>query len=714
MKSEAYFQVKPVTFVLICIYHKRKWNIFRIRTMTRKDIIEQGLLSASSPVDPTAFTTRVASFLKTHGVLVSNDTPKVIEKLCQLFNFSISNPKIGGLLNRKNILIYPAQTGIGKSVSIQHYVAMLGQESSLVVVNTIQEAEDYCRNINSIKQQEGYARFVASKKTKNRNQLWGAELMFLENVQCLILTHNMFKRLHSYSEEELNRYRLYKTDNSSPPKPRDLVVIDERLSFLSKKVLKFSELEGIGNFLEETVKHSPRFKNDKAVKQQFGAMRAVLDVIGEEHSEGRASFIDRLSIEPKLENRDLPIRIYFKLVSDAVAARLDEINDEVSLLKPSKIANLKDIKNGVIKTLNTFMDVTCPNPGEEDVTHTGGEEVYREFAIYNKDLFRVRSIYNQFGTAVVLDATAEVNSFYELSSNSNSSIDIVEAPKIRKYEKLTIYKAQGFPQSANAIFEKNRETALGNIDWYGRIIREILDDDDKLLVISFKKFIRADLPDLEDEFIGDDRVRFTNWGKHVGRNEWSDCNKVIIIGWLRLPEEEYVSKLFHISSLGTSDMRTMKHVTPDKIKELQRSEIADDLVQGAMRCCARIIDTADSDCKPASVFLFEDVLDGSDQVIKLFEAQFPKAKIVNWAPKATPPKSVLSIPDQKKEEAIERLLELSESHASYSRSEFCKEFRITPSTLKRWLDNGHFKVRLAELGFRIEKPEGKPERFFFR
>ena len=412
-----------------------------------------------------------------------------------------------------------------------------------------------------------------------------------------------------------------------------------------------------------------------------------------------------------MEERSLPVRIDFHGLEEAVEARLDEINEEVSLLKPSKISNLKDIKNGVVKTLNTFMDVTCPTEKEEGVTHTGGEEIYREFAIYNKGLYKVKSIFNEFGTAVVLDATAEVNSFYELSSNSNSNLDIVEAPKIRKYKNLTIFKAQGRRQSATAIYKQSPKAAKENAEWYAEVINEILDEDEKLLVISFKEFIEEHL---ERHFELEDRVVFTNWGKHVGRNEWRDCNKVIIIGWLRLPEEEVMSKLFQISSLGTSDIRTMKHVTSEKVKELQQSEIADDLIQGAMRCYARIINTAGSDCKEASVYLFQDTLDGSDEVMRLFEGQFRKSKVVDWKPKAIPPTSSLTKPDQKKEKAIQSLLRLSESHDSYSRSAFCKECGVSPATINRWLQKeNYFRNRLDQLGFDNEKPEGKPERFVF-
>lgn len=679
--------------------------------MSRKSAINQGLSSALSPVDPSLLTKRVKAFLKKKGVKFSNGTPKVIKRLCRLLNYSIDNPRIGGIFNNKNVLIYPAQTGIGKSVTIQHYAAMLCKESSLIVVNTIEEAKKYCSEINNIRREDKYARFFVSTDEGDDNQLPKNEVESAPSVQCLVLTHSMFIGMHSYEEERLNLFRMYKPSKNSDGEPRNLVVIDERLSFLSKRIAKYNELRGIREFLEKTLENSPKFKDDKSVKQLLDSIQAILDVIDKAHRD-HASLIETLTIEPELEDRGLPIRINFEAIRDTVSARLDEINDEISLLKPSRISNLKEIKNNTKKTLITISDVTSPKEADPKVTHTGGEEVYREFAIYKRDLYRVRSIYNKLGTAVVLDATAKVNSFYRLSSQSNSNLEIVDAPKIRKYENLKIHKAQGYSQSANAIFKKGKKEAKDNAAWYAKIIKEILDQDDKLLVISFKKFWKTYL---SQHFADESRVVFTNWGKHTGRNNWSDCNKVLIIGWLRLPEEDAISKLFNISSLGTSDVRTMKYVTPEKVKELRLSEIADDLVQGAMRCCARIINRADSDCKPASIYLFQDTLEGSDKVLELFEAQFPKAKIIDWSPEEQPPLNSLSKPDQKKERAIQHLLKLSNSHTSYLRSDFCKKFSVNNSTLTRWLKDGDFfKKRLNEIGFSVEKVDKKSEKFIFK
>lgn len=679
--------------------------------MSRKDAIEKGLSKATFPVEPKVFIKKVINYFDKKEVFVSDDLPKVLEKLCLLLNYSIGNPRIGGFLDQRNILIYPAQTGVGKSVSVQHYVTMLKHESSLIVVNTVEEARKYCEDINSIRKQTGYANFYASENTGDDNQVISEDKSELVYIQCLVITHNMFTRLQSPTELKIDVFKQYKPAPNKDSSARDLIVIDERLSFMTNKTFKFNLLEGIEKFLANTLENSPKFKNDPLVVQYRNSIKAIVELITETQlaHESKAVFINQLSLVHRLTDESLPTNIDFESILDVISKRLDEIDAQISLLNPSKISNLKEIKDSVYNTLDAFVDIILTKEEDQDTTNPGDEKIYQEFAIYKKDLYIVGSLYNKFGTSVVLDATAEVNNFYPLtSSNSNSHIDIVEAPKIRKYENLTIYKAKGVQQAAHAIFKKDSNVAKENADWYTKVIKEIINDSDKLLVISFKGFVEEHL---SKRFPEKGNVVFTNWGNHVGRNDWKDCNKVMLIGWFRLPAEEYISKLFNITSLGTSDLRVMKHINPDAIKNLQLSEIADDLIQGAMRCCARVIDTKDSDCKAASVYLFQDDFDGSNEVINLFESEFPKANIVNWAPKATQGKSSLPKPQQKKETVVEHLLETLKSNNLYLRRDLCKECEIPPSTMTNWLRLGYFKDRLNQLGIYLDKVDGKSEAF---
>ena len=672
--------------------------------------VEQELLTSTTPVDPATFTEKVTSFLTKNGVLVSKDTPQVIDKLCRLLNYSITNPKLGGLINRKNILIYPAQTGIGKSVSIQHFAAMLKKESSLIVVNTVEEAREYCQAINELKGQPKYAQFFSKKKVKDPNQHKDLIANTMRYIQCLVITNKMFKGLHSYSVRPVEEFLYYLPDDSEYSSPRDLVVIDERLSFMSKKKISFNELEGIAKFLEQAHGNSPGFKGDKKLKTYHETLQVILDVITDEQQKhpNHAAIIDQLTIEPHLEARTLPVRINYQGIANAVAARLDEINSEISLLKTSKIANLKEIKNTVVDHLNTFMDIARPLD-DPSFTFSNSEEVFMPFAVYNKDLYRVKTLYNQFGTAVVLDATAEVNSFFSLSSQSNSQIDVIPAPKIRKYKNLSINLAKGIRQSATAINQVDKAKAAEVKFYYSSIINEILQDGDKLLVISFKEFIDNHL---ENEFVLNEQVVFTNWGKHVGRNNWSDCNKVLLIGWLRLPEEEYISRLFNISATGTTDFTAIKKISSEAIKELKISEIADDLVQGAMRCCARIIDTDDSDCKPASVYLLEDVLEDSSEVVNLFMKQFPGATLNEWKPKTAQPRHALSKPNQRKQDVLDTIISTIKVDGFYMRNQLCIDHDLPQSTLTAWLKTGDFfSDRMKELGIEYDDTVKKGQKF---
>jgi len=433
--------------------------------MSRKGAIEKGLSAATLPVEPKLFTNKVKSYFEGNGVFVSDDLPEVLEKLCLLLNYSIGNPRVGGFLSQRNILIYPAQTGVGKSVSVQHYVTMLKHESSLIVVNKVEEAIAYCKNINSIRRQTGYANFFASENTGDDNQVLREDNSELVYIQCLVITHRMFTGLQSYPKLKIDIFKQYKSAQNKDGSARDLIVIDERLSLITKKTFKFNLLEGVEKFLADTLEHSTKFKNDPLVVQYRNSIKAIVNLITEKQlaNENKAAFINQLSLVDKLRDESLPVSIDFESILDVISDRLDEIGAQISLLKPFKISNLKEIKEGVYSSLSAFIDIILTKEEGQGTAYPGDEEIYQEFAIYKKDIYTVGSLYNKFGTSVVLDATAQVNNFYALtSSNGNSHIDIVEAPKIRKYENLTIYKAKGVQQSANAIFAKDDDVAKNN------------------------------------------------------------------------------------------------------------------------------------------------------------------------------------------------------------------------------------------------------------
>ena len=116
------------------------------------------------PIEPTLLATKVKEQLELRDVFVSSKTLPIIEEMCRLFNFNIQDKGNG---YTTTAYVYPAQTGIGKSITRQVYVSMLPKESSLIIVSKVEEALNYCKFINTLSRDENYARCYYSITDKN-------------------------------------------------------------------------------------------------------------------------------------------------------------------------------------------------------------------------------------------------------------------------------------------------------------------------------------------------------------------------------------------------------------------------------------------------------------------------------------------------------------------------------------------------------------------
>ncbi|MBA6327388.1 cold shock domain-containing protein [Colwellia sp. MB02u-6] len=108
------------------LYHPNNQTILNPATMP------------DTPIEPEEFVEKVVVQLASKSVLISKDMPELLEHMCRLFNFSI-RPNIELPKTVRN-LVFPAQTGTGKSVSVQVYVSMLENYSVIIVVAKVEEA----------------------------------------------------------------------------------------------------------------------------------------------------------------------------------------------------------------------------------------------------------------------------------------------------------------------------------------------------------------------------------------------------------------------------------------------------------------------------------------------------------------------------------------------------------------------------------------------
>lgn len=793
------------------------------------------------PIEPSFFVGKVVEQLTSHNVHVSDQMPNVLEYLCRLFNFSI---KPNSQLPRtvKN-LVFPAQTGIGKSVSVQVYVSLLSEHSSIIVVSKVEEAIKYCENINRLSGDDNYARCYYSLTDKNSNHSFRVDAGKLRNYRCIVITHNMFRRINIeqgkpsndlgavYQGDESDKSSVrgisiaecYGTYNSAS---RDFVCIDEKLSFFEQVKLDYKELNRLIDSIELALEQSKvlrdvatshkalkaikafrdfvLFKDDKIVmsndsislrslcqearnvlsgmdekiaySERFKFNRSPVRLVGLRDKEAVVSALHKRNVPLQarkrnvigvsaLEVKRLPgimsedVEPYYYEKFDPVIANclpsdkssspmsnseLDmlfddpsfngDLNDEqVEAFKKSELARNEqtglELASSVIRTMlsvrvEELLSSLEALGAKKNSSYRGNTlsalnqqlDALRyfsknDFLIYKtnvqKALLATENLVNHLGLSVVLDATANINEYYQVANRFLGHVALVKAPQIRNYQNLTIHKAVGFSQARSAIYKgKTIQDVQAIAKSYASYALNELGDGDKLLIICHKDFAGL----LKKE-VSDNRIEFTHWGNHVGRNDWFHCNKVMLIGWNYLPPIEHVSA---ISASLDSVLLTSRHLDDELLEAFAISQLADDLVQGLMRSQARVISTNDSDCRPTSFYLFYKDDEKSKRVLELVESQFQGCSIVDWQPdgKELPKKKTKR--NKNADRVIQFLIEKSKNYETYLRSDLQEDLNINKSTMGRLIDSEYMRDQLSENGFAFRNKDGKSQHFILR
>ncbi len=792
------------------LYHKNNQTILDPLTMP------------DWPVDPKLFVKKVKSELKAKKVFVSDAIPDLLEKMCRLFNFSINpNKKLPRTL--KN-LVFPAQTGIGKSVSVQVYVSMLTEHSSLIVVSKVEEAINYCEYINKLSGNQNLARCYYAITDKNKDEALRVAFYQLSQYPCIVITHNMFRRVNGFTD--VKHFSMYKK------KRRDFISIDEKLSFHQTFQMSYRELEQLIDNVDSAINQVAQldnvptshdalaslddfkqlllFKEDKIVTndtsiviQQALSQDVInkLKVIGETVTFSKLSHASKTPLKLiRLKNKDA---VETLLRSEGVSVQTRKRNvigissrdiEEVGATIHKGVASyyserfVPPIANCLADddpssafnfkcTCKDSFDCSCgiamdyDNLTEADIAkiskvQSGRNEqfglelvssiikvmlkvrvdetlailerlganknsTYRQntlnaindkldalsyfcknsFLLYKandrKTLLATETIVNQLGLSVVLDATAQFNEYYQLANRFQGHVGFVKAPQIRQYQNLTIHKAKGFNQSRSALYrDKTSEELSGIAKSYATYALNTLAKNDKMLIICHKDFVSP----LKKE-VDDTRVLFTHWGNHIGRNDWSHCNKVMLIGWNYLPPSEHVAT---INAALESVLLTSRHLDNELIETFTISQLADDIVQGLMRSQARVIATEESDCKPTDFYVFYKDDSISNQVLDIVEAQFPLSTIVDWTPDGILLPKKKSKRDLKDDEVIAFLVNKAKDHETYLRKDLEKALSINKSTMGRIILRENFKSQMEKHGIDYRNKDGKSQQFILK
>jgi hypothetical protein len=666
-------------------------------------------LVLNTPVDEVLFMDEIKEKFENFNVHVSDDLPEILGKLCRTLNYSIKNPVISSINSRK-IWAFPAQTGIGKSIALQIYVSMLKNEASLIVVSTKAEAHNYAKYICKLSNNDDYAMAIFSGGDAKKYKFAGECLVDPQKYRCLIITHARMQELANSDEQKQDTFRLYNGENQKIKK-RELVVIDEKISFANHESISIDEYTRMLNFVENALVYSKECSElgkTSDVTEQLHTIKEHLVTEASTLSDDKsAKLIDPVEPFLALKNNKLEEKIDLQLFENVVETRFDELSQELNSIMNSKEKRFEKDKSKTLTLVRRFRRILQKE-------HSDGEYCdLKNMVLFKTNqattISKFKQFYSMFGACVVLDATATVNEFYETASQGRiPSFDIINVRKIRKYKNLTIHTAKGFLQSRSALCGSDKKIA-SNLEKYKPVIDSLKSDKQKLLVIGHKMFVSS----LESEYIGDGSVAFTNWGNHVGKNDWNDCFKVLVIGWNYLPEIETVSDIYG-ASMPSGDESAISKVTRENIDKFSVGQMAEDIVQAVMRTRARVIADDDSDCLPAEVYLLYPDRTNEQAVIDKVVAEFPSATVKSWNPPFGIDLSSFTKPQKNAHSILEALDESKQQgKTEVSWKEIRESSGLDPSTFSKAVKEKYFVKQCETEGITTDKINGKKNKFVF-
>ena len=663
----------------------------------------------NTPVDEHKFMLNVRQVFTQFNVHVSTDLPKVLAKLCRTLNHSITNPRQSSL-DFRDIWAFPAQTGIGKSIALQIYVAMLKTEASLIVVSTRDEANRYAEYIADLSGDLYYPRAVFSGGSVKEYEFSCDVHDDIDKYRCLVITHKRMQGLANAEEDTLALYRLYRDKNGNT-KPRELVVIDEKLSFANHESVTMAEYERMLAFVENALAFSKVCralgKRSQVTKQLRAIKEFLVSEAGTLSDEKSAKLIDPHQPFIALIEEELPEMLDLKLFKEVVEARFDELSEEINSVLNTKDDRLKKEKSKTLTLVSKFCRILQRENGDGeycDLKHLALFKTNQAITISKFKLF-----YSVFGACVVLDATATVNEFYKTASTGRlPTFDVIDVPKVRKYKNLKIFTAKGHLQSRDALCGTGGKLS-STVEKYLPVIESLKSGKEKLLVVGHKAFI----DEIWRGYFKDKAVSLTHWGNHVGKNDWNDCSKVLVIGWNYLPPLETVAEIYG-AYLPSGDITATSKITKDNIEKFSTAQMAEDIIQAVMRTRARVIADDDSNCHPTEVYLLYPDRVKEQNVIDTVIAEFPEAVIQNWMPRFGISLSSFTRPQKN---AHNILLDLDGCKAKGGGEVSYKDVRestsLSRSTFSKAIAEDYFKEGLQTRGITVEDIDGRQKKFVF-
>ena len=223
--------------------------------------------------------------------------------------------------------------------------------------------------------------------------------------------------------------------------------------------------------------------------------------------------------------------------------------------------------------------------------------------------------------AVVLDATANVNTIYELFDKA-----VVWTPPkdVRNYQNVTLHVSTGHKVGKESM-SKDAQAVCRDLlsDLEGRFSKE----NDKALIVTHKD-VEPVLMSYNPKF----EMWTGHWGALQGRNIWKDCNRIVLFGMPYKPNVVSMNTYQAFKGPVSPDvaMPEEKEVMDRTREELKVGWLITDILQAFNRIqCRKVIDS-EGNCPEAEGYILFKSQEEADRILPVIQQEMPGISI-DWS-----------------------------------------------------------------------------------
>jgi hypothetical protein len=540
-----------------------------------------GTLDGAGTIAPRAFVQKMRVKWIEYGNVCSPALDQVWQQIAETLNGQVEQPS----LPRP---VIPAELGAGKTTCAKLWCAMLprqGHPGVLIVVRTVAQAEEYASDINAWAG-KGVA-FAYHSELKPR-----PDLDTLRRYSVLVICHRNYElALDNLLVEEPERYEgLMQFDAQQ----RGLVIIDEALDQVYVASISLEGLQRITSLIDPCVLG----QHLRAADVVLEASRALLAAHEGNHVVSTEALLARTGLS--VEEAD-----------DALVALWRDVRTS-NRVPPD---NRRAVKEGLTALRRHLAAYRWSESNRRERTLVGS-----------------RLLLPPGAGQVILDATGKLNNVYLARPDAYR---LVPMTPVRDYRRVTLHLARTKGTGKWAMRKRGPEIIQQALDavlaHYGDAVK-----DRRVLVVTNK--------DSEDALravwasAGFRSLDVAHWNRIDGRNDWRDCDTLVIITlpWAKASLDLSTYMAVHGVELDDRDL----NAPPDEVREIRETRIAAELAQAIGRIRLRRMTAPDGGCEPCDVFIrfphSYGVILNTDHVIEGLRRALTDLTVVNWTAVSEP------------------------------------------------------------------------------